>query len=206
MFPDDPTLLFLSGCQRETYAAPAIQSAARAIALPAGLTVGVQAERAELRQAETFFRRALALTPDVGEAHLRLGRVIGQLGRHVDAAGQLRQALTLVDDDQLRYYGELFLGAEEEALGHFDAARGAFEKAAALFPSAQSPLIGLSELAHRRGDRPGALAAMQKVFALPNAANIGRDDPWWVYHAAQARNADALLDAVRAPFRRAAPE
>ena len=32
----------------------------------------------------------------------------------------------------LRYYGELFLGAAEEALGHYDAARDAYQQAAAL--------------------------------------------------------------------------
>ena len=42
---------------------------------------------------------------------------------------------------------------------------------------------------------------MQKVFALPPPNEDGRDDPWWKYHIAQARNADYLLDAVRAPFK-----
>jgi tetratricopeptide (TPR) repeat protein len=205
IFPDDPDLLFLSGCQRETYAGPGIQSATRSVVLPPGLTMAIASERGELRQAEGFFRRALALRPDMGEAHLRLGRVLGRLGHHADAAGELRQALALIDDDELRYYGELFLGAEEEALGHFDAARAAFDKAAALFPSAQSPLLGLSELARRRGDRAGALGAIQKVFELPDGGDFNRDDPWWVYHVAQGRNADMLLDDVRAPFRRNAP-
>src|SRR5207247_8011220 len=112
-------------------------------------------------------------------------------------------ALTSLPDDPLRYYGELFLGAEEEALGHFDAARDGFERAAALFPSAQSPLIALSELAKRRGDRAGALAAIDRLFKLPPAGHDERDDPWWSYHTAQARNADQLLDALRRPFRRA---
>ncbi|MDQ2944122.1 MAG: hypothetical protein M3R21_10705, partial [Candidatus Dormibacteraeota bacterium] len=82
IFPDDPDLLFLSGCQRETYAGPAIQSAIRSVVLPPGLTMALESERGELRQAEGFFRRALALRPDMGEAHLRLGRVLGQQGRH----------------------------------------------------------------------------------------------------------------------------
>jgi hypothetical protein len=205
IFPDDPDLLFLSGSQRETYAGPAIQSATRSVVLPAGLTMAIESERSELRQAEGFLRRALALRSGMGEGHLRLGRVLGQQGHHAEAAGELRQALALVDDDALRYYGELFLGAEEQALGQLDAARGAFEAAAVLFPSAQSPLIALSELARRRGDRAGALAAIQKVFEVPEAGSVGRDDPWWVYHTAQARNAEALLDAVREPFHRVGP-
>ena len=203
IFPDDADLLFLSGCQRETYAAPAIQAATRAVSLPPGMTIAIESERAELRQAETFFRRALAKQADMAEAHLRLGRVLGLEGHHTEAAAELRQVLTSLPDDPLRYYGELFLGAEEEALGHFDAARDGFERAAALFPSAQSPLIALSELAKRRGDRAGALAAIDRLFKLPPAGHEERDDPWWSYHVAQARDADALLEALRARFGRA---
>jgi len=204
IFPDDAELQFLSGCQRETYASPAIQAAARSVTLPTGLTVGIESERAELRQAEGFFRRAIALRPDMAEAHLHLGRVLALTGRHAEAAAEIQQALPGLEDNELRYYGELFAGAEEEALGRFDSARGAYESASALFPLAQSPIVALSELAHRRGDRAAALAAMREVFELP-ARDRGRDDPWWRYHVAQARNADALVDAVREPFRRIDP-
>jgi len=86
IFPDDAELQFLSGCQRETYASPAIQAAARSVTLPTGLTVGIESERAELRQAEGFFRRAIALRPDIAEAHLHLGRVLALTGRHAEAA------------------------------------------------------------------------------------------------------------------------
>ena len=205
LFPDDAVILFLSGCQRETYAGNEIQAATKSVALPTGLKVAIESEKVELRHAEGFLRHAAALTPQMGEVHLRLGRVLGQLGRHQEAAAELQQALTLVDDEDLRYYAELFAGAEEEALGRFDAARAAYERASALFPRAQSPFIAVSELAHRRGDRAGAVAAMEKVFALPAPVNRARDDPWWRYHVAQAKNADDLLDALRAPFRRADP-
>jgi hypothetical protein len=59
MFPDDPDLLFLSGCQRETFAAPHIQAAVHSASLPSGYSIGVESERGELQRAETFFRRAL---------------------------------------------------------------------------------------------------------------------------------------------------
>jgi tetratricopeptide (TPR) repeat protein len=203
IFPDDPDLQFLSGCQRESYASPAIQAAARSVVLPPGLTIGVESERSELRQAEAFFRRALALRPGMGEAHLRLGRVLALVGRHAEAAAELHQALTLVEDKDLRYYGELFAGAEEAALGRFDAAHAAYDRASTLFPLAQSPYLAISELAHRRGDRAGAAAAVQRVFALPAALDGARDDPWWRYHVVQARNAEELLDALGKPFRRA---
>ena len=69
-----------------------------------------------------------------------------------------------------------------------------------MYPDAQSPLVALSRLARRYGDRPGALRAIQRVFALSSDANE-RNDPWWTYNVAQARNADALLEELRRPFR-----
>ena len=197
LFPDDPDLLFLSGSEHETYAMAAIQSAVRGTVF--SLDVGSQ--RAELRRAEEFFRRALALKPDANETHLRLGRVLGRLGRHSEALAELLHVVAAIAEDEslLRYYGELFLGAEEEALGRREAARASYEHAAALYPAAQSPLVALSQLAWRSGDRAGALRAIQQVFALRPEA-LERDDPWWTYHVAQARDAEALLSEVRRPF------
>ena len=101
----------------------------------------------------------------------------------------------------MSYHGELFLGAaEEETLANHEASRAAFERAASLYPPAQSPWLALSQLARRRRDRVGALQALQRVFALP-ATVTARHDPWWTYHLVQARNADALLDDLRRPFR-----
>jgi len=199
IFPTDPDILFLSGSQRETYAAPRIQSAVRSAVLPFGVSFALGSEHAELRQAEGFLRRALEIKPDHVEARLRLGRVLGLLGRHADAARELRQALASVDEDVLRYYGELFLGAEEESLGHYDAAFDAYQRAAALYPTAQSPWLALSSLGHRRGDRAAALRALQQLFDLPSTV-LDRDDPWWTYHAEQGRNVDELLEALRRPF------
>jgi tetratricopeptide (TPR) repeat protein len=203
IFPTDPDILFLSGCQRETYAGPHIQSAVRSAFLPSGVSIDVGSERTELRQAESLFRSALALKPEASETRLRLGHVLALLGRHAAAANELRQAIASTGDTLLVYYGKLFLGAEEQALGKYDAARDAFERAAALYPTAQSPLLALSELARRQGDRPAALRALQRVFDLP-PAEPARIDPWWTYHVAQARNVDALLEDLRAPFRRSA--
>ena len=206
IFPSDPDVLFLSGTLHETYAGPAIQSAARAAVVPSGFSLDILPARLELRRAESFLRGAIAHAPDMAEAHLRLGRVLGLQGQHAEAIASLRRAVELLtDDDELRYDAELFAGAEEEALGRFDAAREAYERARALFPSAQSPLLALSQLARRRGDRAGAFSAIQRLFALPPQGAEGRDDPFWAYHTAQARNAESLIEEVRAPFRRAAP-
>jgi tetratricopeptide (TPR) repeat protein len=202
LFPNDPDVLFLTASLHETFATPYIQGAVRSAVLPAGFSFGVGSDRSELRKAEGLFRRALAARPAFAEAHLRLGRVLMLLGQPTAAAAELREALaTTTDDSLLPYYGHLFLGAAEEALARFGDARAAYERAAALYPAAQSPLLALSELARRQGDRRGALAAMDRVFALPHG-DSELDDPWWKYHVAQGRHAQTLLEDLWKPFRR----
>ena len=198
LFPADPDLLFLSACQRETYAGSPIQNAVRSAIVPTGVRVDVESERTELRDAETMFRRTLELRPDYAEARMRRGRVLSLLGRHDAAAGELRLASPALSDGEPAYYAALFLGAEEEALGKRDAARAAYGHAAALAPLAQSPWLALSQLARRSGDRPGALAAASRLFALK--ADDPHDDPWWWYYVNQGRDAGNLLDAMRQPF------
>ena len=72
----------------------------------------------------------------------------------------------------------------------------AYERAAALYPLAQSPHQGLSELALHSNNRAGALRAMDRVLTLP-ADKDEREDPWWTYHVAQGRTANERLDTLR---------
>jgi tetratricopeptide (TPR) repeat protein len=200
LFPSDPDILFLSATQRETYAGAAIQAAVKSAVLPTGMVMDVGSDRAELREAEFLFRQALQIKPDFVEARLRYGRVLGALGKHAESAAALRRAVADLTDPQMLYYAELFLGAAEEALGNRDAARVSFEHAAELFPRAQSPLLALSELARRYGDRGGALHAIDRLFALDGEERNAHDDPWWQYYVAQARDAESLLQAMQRPY------
>jgi tetratricopeptide (TPR) repeat protein len=199
IFPEDPDILFLSGAQHETYASAQVQSVREGAVLPAGVTLLIGPEARELRQAETYFRRSLEANPAQPEAHLRLGHVLAQLNRHEDAARELRTAVQSTDEGLLLYYGSLFLGGSLEALARYDEAQAAYERASALYPTAQSPHLALSELARRRGDRAAALRAVQQVFDLP-WSQFQRYDPWWDYDVAQARHVGDLLEDVRRPF------
>ena len=152
------------------------------------------------REAEALFRRVLEIKPGHAEARLRYGRVLGGLGKHQESAVELRRAVADLTDPEMLYYANLFLGAAEEALGNRDAARVAYEQAAERFPMAQSPLLALSQLARRYGDRRGALRAIDRLFALEEADRGARDDPWWRYYVAQARDAEDLLGAMRQPY------
>lgn len=200
LFPSDRGLLFLGACLRETFAGVPIQTAVRSAILPTGVTMEVHSPRVELHDAEGLFRRLLEIDPGHAEARLRLGRVLGLLGKHAEAAVELRRARAALTDSQLLYYAQLFLGGEEEALGNRDEARASYERAAAFFPRAQSPLLALSQLSRRSGDRAGALSAVDRLFALDRQARTDRDDPWWSYYVAQARDADDLLEALERPY------
>jgi tetratricopeptide (TPR) repeat protein len=155
LFPTDPDIFAASGSLYETFAAPPLQDVAKSLA-QGGFPVSIGPTGANLRRAETFFRRAVELDDGFTEARVRLGRVMGLQGRHGDAAAQLKQAMATEGDSLTRYYASLFLGTELQALGDLDEARRSFERAAALYPRAQSPHLALSQLARRSGDRAGA--------------------------------------------------
>ncbi len=206
LFPTDPEFLFQTGCLHEALASPPVQEVVRTASIPAGVDIGVRSERTELDTAERLLRQSLTQDPTFTEARLRLGRVLGRLGRHADAAAELRQ---LSDDDfdqpENRYFAALFLGAEEEAVGRRVEARAAYAHAAEIFPKAQSPQIALSHLARDGGDRAEALARMNRVLDLPIDWDERRD-PFWIYHFYQGRDLDDRLDQLYRPFRRSGPQ
>jgi tetratricopeptide (TPR) repeat protein len=197
LFPGDAELHFFSGCLHETFASRRIQSVFRAVSLPEGVTFNIESERSELRLAESSFRKALAIDANLTEARIRLGHVLTLIGRHSDAADELRKAISTTEDPLLLYYGHLLLGGQLDALGDRDRARDAYKRAAALFPRAQSPQLALSEIASRAGDRRAALDSIRSVLGPP-VDEFDRADPWWTYHMQQGRSAEEQLANLRA--------
>jgi tetratricopeptide (TPR) repeat protein len=199
MFPGDADLAFLSGSQGEVYASAAIQAFLKSAALPIGVTLEIGAQQAELRSAETMFRRATKLNPNLTEARVRLGHVLLARGRPRDAADELHAADVAHAEPLLQYFDAMFLGAAEEALGRIDEARDSYARASSLYPTAQSPHLASSALEGGRGDRAQSLAAIARVFDLP-IATADRDDPWWTYFMSSGRAAGDLLAQLRQPF------
>ena len=199
IFPMNVALARGSGGMYEMLASPRVQGFIRTTALPSGVTVDVPSERENLRRAEAFYRQALALDPELAETRVKLGRVLGLQGRHEEAVRELQRASASTTNPLIRYDASLFLGADEEALGHADRARDAYETASTLFPLAQSPYLALSQLAWRGGDRAGALRAIQPVMTFPGGAE-DRRDPWWEYYEGTGRDAESLLDLLHALF------
>jgi tetratricopeptide (TPR) repeat protein len=196
LFPADADILFYSGALNETMAAPFIQQAVRGISLPPGTELDVTDARTHLQAARTFFRRALERSPDRVEAHVRLGRVLGALGRHREAVDELQRALAGPASPLMRYYAALFLGGEQATLGRPDAARVSFDLASALYPRAQSPRLGLSSLARTAGRQADAAEVLLAALA-PGRDDDPSRDPWWTYFAARRPEANELLDRWR---------
>jgi hypothetical protein len=194
LFPNDPEVLFFVASVHEYFAGVRTQSVMRAMNTR-DVKFDVLEEDAELRLAEQLYKRALERQPALTEARIRLGRVLGLRGRHQEAVAQLREGQA-VGEPLLQFYVHLFLGREFEALGNGPEARQSYERAVALAPTAQSPLLGLSRVADQAGDRVAARAAIARVLELP-IHDQERADPWWVYEVVPARGVDGLLADVR---------
>jgi tetratricopeptide (TPR) repeat protein len=174
---------------------PAIQAAVQQLRSNGTSTI-VESRSNELQLAERFFRQALTLAPDNADARVRLGHTLDELGRHEEAAAELRTAIEADRDRERLYLAQLFLGRAEQALGRRDEARRRYEQAAGLYPSAQSPRLALGQLARESGDRTGALHAMQNVMAR-RSADIDVTDPWWFYYYPHLRDAAELMQEMR---------
>jgi tetratricopeptide (TPR) repeat protein len=192
---DDPVLLLYEGTQAQAYAGPRLQrffderrrsgptmltaapssrggAAPEMPSLPGALPT-INGSRA---QAERLFRRAIAIDPTLTEARIRLAHVLGDSERHDEAAAELQRAMVSPLPPMLDYYSSLLAGREARARGQLDAARTAFERAAALYPGASAPRYGLSEVAMARGDRTQSLS---HLLDGARAAGAEANEPWW---------------------------
>jgi tetratricopeptide (TPR) repeat protein len=152
----------------------------------------------ERRSAEALFRRALRLDPSLSEARVRLAHLLGIRGRHQEAVTEAGRALETGLPVRMQYFAWLFLGRAQYALGqNADAAR-AFERAALLFPGAQSARLGLSQVARAQGDRAEAVARLAPL-AIPST-RASRQDPWREYGILHVPDVSELVAELRRSF------
>ena len=100
LFPADAQILEANGRLHEAFAAPAIQQFLEGSASAGGdaSRALMGSSRSNLRQAETFFSKAVELDGRFAAARLHLGRVLGVEGHHEDAASHLRRVADTADD------------------------------------------------------------------------------------------------------------
>jgi hypothetical protein len=124
--------------------------------------------------------------------------VLGALGRHQQAADALRLAQQRLEptDVRLLYFASRFLGTEEMALGHFDAARQQYERARAAIPTAQSAIIALADACFRSG-QPACTAAALRDLKDVTSTGDQHTDPWVRYYVSVAEDADEQMRRLR---------
>jgi tetratricopeptide (TPR) repeat protein len=194
-YPSDSRILLYAGALHETLASPVSQN----IQLPPGREPAFDSKEKELKQARELYNKATEEDPDFAEAHLRLGRVLGLLGSPPQAIVELRQAAALSQDRQMSYYASLYLGYELEMISRFEEARDQYERASTLYPSAQSPLLALSQLAQSNDNTDDAMQNIQSVFSLPHK-DPEKDDPLWIYDLSYVRDTAELIKTMHDMF------
>lgn len=197
LFPDDDHVLFQAGALHESIATEQYQVGVSTRRV-AGVSLLESADD-ELRRAEQLLRRALKVNPNHVEARLRLGQVLGQRGRSAEALVELRKVEAEATDSLLLYFAALFVGREAGEGNNLDAARAAYQRAASLFPRAQSPHVALSELHLRSGNRLDAARALEVVWNW-GATREDADDPWKSYPYAAGRDGESMLAAIGEAF------
>jgi tetratricopeptide (TPR) repeat protein len=216
-FPEDEDFLFDYGCLHEGLMAPGarvvlgdqFERPSSATGEYSGLersgsgwtrrttTFRTRSEEFAVHAEQAFraYRKVVEMNPRAGEARVRLGHAECVRGNCGSGMRNLRAGAELAGGDPVvSYYAAMFLGQAEEARGRYEEARKDYERAAGLFPLAQSPLLALGALGDRSGDRQAAGRHARRLWALP-ADGKHRYDPWWDYDGGP-RNGESLLREV----------
>jgi hypothetical protein len=144
-------------------------------------------------EAEQLFRRALQIDPLLVEARVRLARLLQVRGRHEEAAAELKTALGANPTGVVAFYAHLFAGRTLQALGQTSEAAQHYASASALFPDAQSAILGSSQVALFQADVPATLAPLERLGSRSSTLTA---DPWWYYDLAAGRDVNDLLRAM----------
>ena len=154
--------------------------------------------RTALLDAARFYQNAIAADRSLHEAQLRLGRVLFGLEEDEKARLELQRASAQNDDPLHQYLASLFLAAVDERSGRPSEAVQHFKNAIVLFPAAQAPYLGLSQLL-ARSDPSGAGAVIEQMFSRSVAPTTSEvPDPWWLYDAGFGASLPARLEKLRA--------
>lgn len=191
----DPWMAFARGLVTEIATAPAVGGNGRSGDGPARLAIA-PTDTATRRQAELAlneYTRVRHIAAVAAEAEVRRGLLLARLGRPDDALAALDAAERADGDAPVRYWTWLFRGRVLEDLGRVTDAAAAYERAAAIVPTAQTPAVALASL-WQRHDRPDeALRWATRAMSTP----AGSVDPWWLYWHGDARFSTDRLAALR---------
>jgi tetratricopeptide (TPR) repeat protein len=144
-------------------------------------------------EAAGAFRHALAVSPSLDEARLRLARMMNELDRPDEALALLKPIGDGEAPAPVKYLAWLFEGAAEQRRNDLDAAINAYRAAAAQYPGCQTPVVAMTDALRNKGDRTTAFGMLLRVAVAGSQC----DDPWWSYHFGQAGRFDSALQEMR---------
>jgi tetratricopeptide (TPR) repeat protein len=145
--------------------------------------------------AEKALRDALALDPGLREARLRLGKLLLDVRRAVEAESLLAEVDERGADDRLRYLARLFLGRVAERLGRPEEALRLYGRALEAWPDSQAARLALAHALERSS---GPAAPLVLVGATLDASRRPdrAEDPWWLYLSGPLELTRATLERV----------
>jgi tetratricopeptide (TPR) repeat protein len=197
-FPADPEILLTRGTLYETIAALP-SSLPRPPANPRPgfrVVMASETERSrQLNEARRSLERAVAASPELDIARVRLGRVLWRLGKGDDARRILEGVLARSQDDAVLHLAHLFLARVHQDADRHDAALRALRAAYDLQPTSQAAAIGLADALQREGEAEAARATVEKALA-----EAGRRTPpqsFWDYIFGNSRLSPVLMQSLR---------
>ena len=193
-FPDDPVLLLIKGSMHEYFAEPAIQVAIEQQRRLKQEVASVGPIHFERQDALRALDAAVRVDPGMLEARIRRANILLRLGRHREVIDEVLPLLNSTPQGTLGYWLHLIHGRTLLALDQPKSARTSFAAAVALYPDAQTPWLGLAQVAMRLGE----VADPETLRLRANHT----DDPWLVYHQNHVPHADELVERMRARWPR----
>ena len=181
--PLDAEVHLMLGCAAETRARE--------------LALGPQDSEAERRrdEAEHALGDALALDPGLQEARLRLGQLLVDRGRLVQAESLLDEVEAHAADDRQRYLARLFLGRLAAARGRVDDAVAFYRRALEAWPDSQAARLALAQALEQSSGPSVAWPLVAGSLAASGRLDRTRD-PWWVYLLGPPGQAQASLSRL----------
>lgn len=130
--------------------------------------------------AEKAFRDALALDRDLSEARLRLGKLLLDARRTLEAEPLLVEVERKTDEPRQRYLALLFLGRVAERRGRADEAVRSYRGALECWPQSQAARLALAH-AFESGGPPLASRTLVGATLADSLRESRAPDPWWLY-------------------------
>lgn len=193
LFPKDGPLTMSVGIASETEAFFAPKPAPRTPGLRPSIIRQREIEALRLKSildtARGEYASAVATTPGLFEARLRLGRVLWRLGQPEAARPHFETVVASPANDGLRYLAHLFLGQIHEDRGQWNEAEQQYRGALQLQPGSQRAAAALSHMRFVQGDTDSSREILAASIERPGAGV----DPWVSYLVIQSPEGEAML-------------